>query len=398
MSRLAGKRDVLLMETPYGIIPSFACRPENRRKKRKNRIVKKFSLPKIRISFLKGLFLAVPLAIAAWAFQASPILVFLLACVGLIPLAEQMGEATEILAARTGPRVGGLLNATLGNAAELIITLVAIREGYLELAKASITGSIIGNLLLVLGLSLLVGGLRNGAQRFSTETAGRYATLLALAVVALIVPSLFGQSIGAPGDIRVEYLSLGVAGAMILIYLLSLIYSLRDRNGVVTSPMEVEPTHTAGTLNGALLRLGLATAGVVVLSEILVAVIEPVIASSGVSEFFLGIILVPVIGNVAEHFVAVDVARRNHVELSLEVALGSCLQIALLVAPLLVFASLGMGHPLTLVFNTFEVISVIAGVGVVALIASDGRSNWLEGSVLLAVYAILAWAFFLLPV
>jgi Ca2+:H+ antiporter len=355
------------------------------------------SLPKIRVSFFDALLLVSFLAAAAWALHASAVLVFLLACVGLIPLAQQMGNATEVLAARAGPRVGGLLNATLGNAAELIITLVAIREGYLELAKASITGSIIGNLLLVLGFSLLVGGIRNGVQRFSSEAAGRYATLLALAVVALSVPSLFGQSIGASDSLSVEYLSLGVAAAMMAIYVLSLVYSLRERNGVIPPPVE-EPARAGGSGRGALLRLGLATAGVVVLSEILVGVIEPVIAASGVSEFFLGIILVPVIGNVAEHFVAVDVARRNHLELSLEVALGSCLQIALLVAPLLVFASLGMGHPLTLVFNVFEVISVIAGVGVVALIAADGQSNWLEGSVLLAVYAILAWAFFLFPV
>ncbi len=359
--------------------------------------VKIKSFPKIKIRFLDVLLLASLLAAAAWALGASPILIFILACIGLIPLAGQMGDATEILAARTGPRVGGLLNATLGNAAELIITLVAIREGYLELAKASITGSIIGNLLLVLGVSLLAGGIRNGTQRFSSDTASRYATLLALAVVALSVPSLFGQSAGSLDSIHVEYLSLGVAGAMMLIYILSLIFSLSEKNGVIPPPVE-EPAHPKGSWKSALLRLGLATAGVVVLSEILVGVIEPVIAASGVSEFFLGIILVPVIGNVAEHFVAVDVALRDHLELSLEVALGSCLQIALLVAPLLVFASLLMGHPLTLVFNTFEVISVVAGVAVVALIAADGRSNWLEGSVLVAVYAILAWAFFLLPV
>jgi Ca2+:H+ antiporter len=364
---------------------------------RKKTLPIRISLPKIRIRFLDGLLLAAALTVAAWALHASPVLVFLLACVGLIPLADQMGSATEVLAARAGPRVGGLLNATLGNAAELIITLVAIREGYLELAKASITGSIIGNLLLVLGVSLLAGGLRHGTQRFSSETAGRYATLLALAVVALSVPSLFGQSVGAPAGNRVEYLSLGVAAAMMAIYVLSLLYSLRDRDGVFPPPEQIAPL-APGTLRGAFVRLALATGGVVVLSEILVGVIEPVIQASGVSEFFLGIILVPVIGNVAEHFVAVDVALRNHLELSLEVALGSCLQIALLVAPLLVFASLGLGRPLTLVFTPFEVISVIAGVGVVALIASDGRSNWLEGSVLLAVYAILAWAFFLLPV
>jgi Ca2+:H+ antiporter len=353
-------------------------------------------IQKLHISFLESLLAASFLAAAAWALHASPVLVFLLACIGLIPMADQMGKATETLSARAGPRVGGLLNATLGNAAELIITLVAIREGYLELAKASITGSIIGNLLLVLGASLLVGGIQHGTQRFSSETAGRYATLLALAVVALSVPSLFGQSIGAPGSAQVEYLSLGVAAAMLAIYVLSLVYSFGRGNGVIPPPVE-EPARAGGSWKSAVVRLALATVGVVVLSEILVGVVEPVIAASGVSEFFLGVILVPVIGNVAEHFVAVDVARRNHLELSLEVALGSCLQIALLVAPLLVFASLGMGHPLTLVFNPFEVISVIAGVGVVALIASDGQSNWLEGSVLLAVYAILAWAFFLFP-
>ncbi|MBN2086138.1 MAG: calcium/proton exchanger [Anaerolineales bacterium] len=359
--------------------------------------MKTISFPKIKIRIMDVL-LAVSLSsVAVWALGGSPIVVFILVCIGLIPLAEQMGNATETLAARAGPRVGGLLNATLGNAAELIITLVAIREGYLELAKASITGSIIGNLLLVLGASLLVGGIRNGTQKFSSDTASRYATLLALAVIALSVPSLFGQSIEAPDSLHVEYLSLGVAAAMILIYILSLVYSLSERNGVLPPAVEA-PGHSGGSWKRALIQLGLATAGVVVLSEILVEVIEPVIAASGVSEFFLGIILVPVIGNVAEHFVAVEVAARNQLELSLEVALGSCLQIALLVAPLLVFASLGMGHPLTLVFNMFEVISVIAGVMVVALIAADGRSNWLEGSVLLAVYAILAWAFFLMPV
>jgi Ca2+:H+ antiporter len=354
------------------------------------------TFPKFKLRFMDALLAASFLSVAVWAFGGSPILVFILVCIGLIPLAKQMGNATETLAARAGPRVGGLLNATLGNAAELIITLVAIREGYLELAKASITGSIIGNLLLVLGVSLLLGGLKNGTQKFSSDTASRYATLLALAVVALSVPSVFGLSIESPDSTHVEYLSLGVAGAMMVIYVLSLVYSLGERNGVIPPPVE-GAAHSGGSWKHALLRLGLATAGVVVLSEILVGVIEPVIAASGISEFFLGIILVPVIGNVAEHFVAVEVAMRDHLELSLEVALGSCLQIALLVAPLLVFASLGMGHPMTLVFNVFEVLSVIAGVGVVALIAADGRSNWLEGSVLVAVYAILAWAFFLMP-
>jgi Ca2+:H+ antiporter len=350
-----------------------------------------------RIRFMDALLAASALAVAAALLLAPPVLVFALACLGLIPLAGQMGKATEVLAARAGPRVGGFLNATLGNAAELIITLVAVREGLLEMVKASITGSIIGNLLLVLGFALLLGGLKNGEQEFSRETAGRFATLLILSVIALSIPSLFSQTIGAAQDARVEYLSLGVAGTMIVIYLLSLFHSLRTRGGVLPPAPEAAPAASHESLQAALARLCAATAGVVILSEILVGVIEPVVETLGVSQFFLGIILVPVIGNVAEHLVAVDVARRDQVELSLEIALGSSLQIALLVAPLLVFLSLILGHPLTLVFNQFETTALIAGVGVAALISLDGRSNWLEGSVLLAVYAILGLAFFLLP-
>lgn len=337
------------------------------------------------------------LAVAAWLLGAPPVLVFALACLGLIPLAGQLGKATETLAAQAGPRVGGLLNATLGNAAELIITMVAVREGLLELVKASITGSIIGNLLLVLGFSLLLGGLKNGVQKFSRETAGRYATLLMLAVVALSVPTLFAQNVNAPEAPRVEYLSLGVAGTMIVVYALGLLYSLRGREGMLPPASQTPSTAPRETMGAALARLALATAGVVVLSEILVGVIEPVVETLGVTQFFLGIVIVPVIGNVAEHLVAVDVARHNRVELSLEIALGSSLQIALLVAPLLVFLSLALGHPLTLVFDPFETTALIAGVGVAALISMDGKSNWLEGSVLLAVYAIFGLAFFFLP-
>jgi Ca2+:H+ antiporter len=358
----------------------------------------KRAVPRLRLpSAMEALLAASVLAVPASLLNAPPVLVFALACLGLIPLASQMGRATETLAGRAGPRVGGLLNATLGNAAELIITLVAVREGLLDLVKASITGSIVGNLLLVLGFSLLAGGLRNGVQKFSREPAGRYATLLALAVVALSVPSFFQQSLAAPAEARVEYLSLGVAAMMILMYILGLVYSLRGKDGVLPLSEPVESGRRREGTTAALARLAVATAGVVVLSEILVGVIEPVVATLGVSQFFLGIVLVPVIGNVAEHLVAVDMARRDQVELSLEIALGSSLQIALLVAPLLVFLSLGLGHPLTLVFHPFETAALAAGVVIAALISMDGRSNWLEGSILIAVYAIFGLAFFLLP-
>jgi Ca2+:H+ antiporter len=357
---------------------------------------KRAPIPLRRFSLMDVLLAASIGAVPAALLQAPPLLVFILACVGLIPLASHLGRATEVLAAHAGPRVGGLLNATLGNAAELIITLVAVREGLLDLVKASITGSIIGNLLLVLGFSLLVGGLRNGVQKFSRETAGRYATLLALAVVALSVPSFFDQSHLAAPD-RVEYLSLGVAVLMIVIYVLGLVYSLRTQDGMLPPPAPSESTGRHEGAGAALARLAIVTLGVVVLSEILVGAIEPVVETLGVSQFFLGIVLVPIIGNVAEHLVAVDMARRNQVELSLEIALGSSLQIALFVAPLLVFLSLGFGHPLTLVFHPFETMALVAGVAIAALISIDGRSNWLEGSVLIAVYAILGLAFFLLP-
>jgi len=304
--------------------------------------------------------------------------------------------------APSGPRLGGLLNATLGNAAELIITIIAIRQGLLELVKASITGSILGNLLLVLGMSMLLGGLRNGVQSFNRQHAMNNAILLFLAIVALVIPSLFSHSIETTfdGGFKVEILSLGVAGIMIVLYALGLLFSYRISLG--------QPTHQAQTtshpvegpawsLRTTLILLVIATAGVAYLSEILVGAVEPIVISYGISEFFLGIILIPLIGNVAEHLVAVQVAIQNKMDLSVEVSLASSLQIALFVAPVLVFISLAMGNPLTLIFNQFELLALIAGVLIAGQVSIDGESNWLEGAALLAVYLILALAFFFLP-
>ena len=317
----------------------------------------------------------------------------------MIPMAGLIGEGTEALAEYAGPRVGGLLNATLGNAAELIITIVAIQQGLLDLVKASITGSILGNLLMVLGLSMLLGGLRNGTQEFDRRKASGDSLLLVLAVTALAIPSLFVQSgHGIQGDQEVEILSLGVAALMIVLYGLGTLYGLRGRTSPLTRPSAESVMHERRwTLRGALLVLGVATLGVVWMSEILVRQVEPVVASLGVSEFFLGVILVPLIGNVAEHLVAVSVAWKNHMTLSVEIAVGSSLQVALFVVPALVFLSLVMGHPLTLVFNTFEMIALIGAVLITALACSDGESNWLEGAELTALYLIIALAFFFLP-
>lgn len=329
----------------------------------------------------------------------------------MVPLAGWLGVATEELAIHTGPRLGGLLNATLGNAAELIITLVALRAGALnpelreglnELVKASITGSILGNVLLILGLSILLGGLKNGTQRFDRRQAGVNATMLILAVIALGVPSLFGHAIEAVNHDAVEYLSLGVAVVMIIVYGLSILYAFSyatSSTGEEVESRDIAEGHEVAhwPVRTAVGILAIATLFIAWLSEILVGAVEPVVAQLGITEFFLGIILVPLVGNVAEHVVGVQTAIKNRMELSLAVSLGSSLQIALFVAPFLIFAGLLMGNPITLVFNQFELIALVGGVLIAALIALDGESNWLEGAQLLVVYAIIGMAFFFLP-
>ena len=344
------------------------------------------------------LLLFLPLTLTAELLDWSPLAIFILACIGIIPMAAYIGEATESLAHFTGPRIGGLLNATLGNAAELIITVVAIRAGLLELVKASITGSILGNLLLVMGFSFIVGGARHGRQIFDRRNASRNAILLVLAVLAMLIPSLFSHSIGPDTSPKVEALSIGVAVVMILLYILGLVDAAKSSETPIThepAPKSVLPHWSLAT---SILIMALATAGIVWLSEVLVGVVEPVVASLGVSEFFLGIILIPIIGNAAEHLVAVQFASQNKMALSVEIAVSSSLQIALLVGPLLVFLSLLLGHPLTLIFNTFELLALGAGVIIAVLVSSDGESSWLEGTALVAVYLILGLAFFLLPV
>ena len=313
-------------------------------------------------------------------------------------MAAYIGKATESLAHFTSPRIGGLLNATLGNAAELIITITAIRAGLLELVKASITGSILGNLLLVMGFSFVVGGVKHGRQVFDKGNANRNAILLVLAVLAMLIPSLFSHSIGPETSPKVEALSLGVAAIMIVLYVLGLLDAAKSGDTPVTqkpAPASVLPKWSVVT---SIVILVIGTTGIVWLSKVLVGVVEPVVVGLGVSEFFLGIILIPIIGNAAEHLVAVQFASQNKMALSVEIAVSSSLQIALLVAPILVFLSLVLGHPLTLIFNTFELLALIAGVIIAALVSSDGESSWLEGSALVAIYLILGLAFFLLPV
>jgi Ca2+:H+ antiporter len=359
-------------------------------------------MKKTQINWLYVLLVGAPLAVVSNAAHWGPLWVFGLACAALIPLADLIGRSTEMLSERTGPRIGGLLNATLGNAAELIITIVAIRGGLLDLVKASITGSILGNLLLVLGASLLLGGLKNGTQKFDRVRAGQNSTMLLMALIALAIPTLFSSAIGSDTSQPVESLSLGVAGCMIVVYALGIVYAFRtvDDNTPLTRP-SAEHGHQGRlwSVQRSVVVLAAATLAVVWLSELLVGAVEPIVHQFPfITEFFLGIVLIPIVGNVAEHVVGVQVALKNQMDLSVEIAVGSSLQVALFVAPVLVVVSLLFGKPyLTLHFNQFELIAMMAGAVIAALVSADGETNWLEGVQLLVVYAMLALAFFFLP-
>lgn len=343
------------------------------------------------------LLVLVPLVIVGEFLHWNEVLIFIASVLGIVPLAKLLGDATEALAAHTSPRIGGLLNATLGNAAELIITIVALRAGLNELVKASITGSILGNLLLIMGAALFLGGLRNGVQRFNRTSAGLAASQMALAVIALAIPTIFARS----GEFAfnhhaVELMSESVAVVMLSIYVLSLIFTFRSPAAAIAHP---EQTHdTPWSLPLTLGILAIATFFIAWLSEILVGVVEPTIEALGLSEFFIGIIIIPLVGNAAEHLVAVTVAMKDQMELSMSISLGSSMQIALFVAPLLVFISLFIGpEPLDLIFHPFELAALGAATVIAAIIALDGESNWMEGVQLLGVFLIIAIAFFFLP-
>jgi Ca2+:H+ antiporter len=364
------------------------------------------------VNILRTMLIFVPLAFLAVFFFPNPLLVFALSCVALIPLAGLLGEATEELAIHVGPKIGGLLNATLGNAAELIITIVALREGKIELVKASITGSILGNLLLILGFSLLLGGIRHGIQKFDRTLTGVAATMMMLSVVGMMIPTLFEllrevQS-GAVDvfntDVRdpaLDALSLGVAAILILLYILSLIFSFQQPERGIGAPTGVDDPSARREYHQpkwsvpvALGVLTVSTIAIVFLSEFLVGAVEPVVEQLGVSELFLGVILIPLVGNVAEHIVGVQVAMKNKMDLSLSISLGSSMQVALFVAPLLVFVSLLFGNEMTLYFSLFEVAALTLAVLCAVQVSVDGESNWLEGAQLLAVYLIIGLGFF----
>lgn len=341
------------------------------------------------------LLLLVPATIALDLTGAGPLPLFLVAAFGVLPLAMYMGEATEHLAARTGPTLGGLLNASFGNAAELIIAIVALKSGLVMFVKATIVGSMLGNLLLILGLSLLAGGLKSPILRFNRTAAGMSSAMMALAVVALVLPALVHQIHPRPEELNAFWMSEAAAIILGFTYLCSLLFSLRTHHRLFGG----EPTHALGkawSVPKAVIVLGLATGGVVVQSEILVHAVQEVTVSLGWSELFLGLIVIPLIGNAAEHASAILVARKGQTDLALHIALGSTTQIALLVAPLLVAAGLVLGVRMDLVFSPFEVLTLAMATIVTAIITLDGESHWFEGVQLLAVYALIGAAAWLI--
>ena len=348
---------------------------------------------------LNWLLVFVPVAIlldflAPWSYA----LIFVTSCLAIVPLAGWLGRATGQLAQHTGEGIGGLLNATFGNAAELIIGFVALQKGIYPVVKASLTGSIIGNLLLVLGAAALAGGVRHKEQVFNMTAARVQATLLTLAAIALVVPAAFHYLAGGNARVREDALSLGIAVVLLAAYGAHLLFSLHTHRQLFAGEQEAGGAGPAWSIRRSVLVLA-ASAGLIAwVSEILVGSVEPAAEAFGMSRIFIGVIVVAVVGNAAEHSTAVMSALENRMELSLGIAIGSSLQIALLVAPLLVFASRFVGPaPMDLVFTPAEVLAVFLAVTIAGQIASDGRTNWLEGVQLLCVYAILAVTFYFLP-
>ncbi len=327
--------------------------------------------------------------------HADKNLIFIVSAVAILGLAWVVGLSTERLGSLTGPRVGGILNATFGNIAELIIAFFALQAGLIEVVKASLTGSIIGNLLLVLGASLLVGGLRHGTQTFSQRIASSNAALLVLAVIGLFVPAVFAFTTSDPEQGTLTEESVLVALALMAGYVLSLVYQFTNPDETLGGHGETgEHGGPAWTARIAIAVLVMAAVLLAVLSEILVDSIESFIDSFGLSAFFVGVVIVPTIGNLAEHLVAVQLAAKDKMEFAMAVSYGSSLQVALFVAPILVIIGAVIGQPMDLVFTPLEVAAVAAAVGISALIALDGESNWLEGALLTIVYIILAVSFF----
>lgn len=347
------------------------------------------------MKFLKYLLIFIPISIIGEFMHLSPTVLFILAALAIIPLAGLMGEATEEISFYTGPKLGGFLNATFGNATELIISFFALRSGLFDVVKASIAGSVIGNTLLVLGASMLVGGLKFKTQKFNKKVIDMSSSMLLFSVIGLSIPAIFTHTV-SPELLNTKYegLSIIVAIIMFAIYILSLVFSFFTHKDIYqVENSEGEGEMAKWSLKKSILVLAVATILIAIESELLVSAVEPMTQSLGLSEFFVGIILIPIIGNAAEHSTAVVMALKDKMDVAVEIAIGSSLQIILFVAPVLIFLSL-LFTPMSIVFNVFELVALIVSVIIANKVASDGESNWLEGVQLLAVYVIIAAAFF----
>jgi Ca2+:H+ antiporter len=347
----------------------------------------------------------IPIAVVLDLASASAPLIFFASAIGVIPTAALMSDATEQLAARAGPGIGGLLNVTFGNAPELIIAFFALLKGLQEVVKASLVGSVLGNSLLVLGASMLVGGWSRERQRFNRTAAHAQAGMLLLAAAALILPAVF-QLVHGGGLPRVseerhsfgsdlEHLSFGVAIVLILTYVAGLWFSLKTHRDLFNPTDDEETDSDTWTVRKSVILLAIAGVLVGVMSEILVGSIEDASHQIGLSQFFVGVFIVAIVGNAAEHYVAVVVAHKNKMDLAVNIAIGSSAQIALFVAPVLVLLSFLFGpYPMALVFNGYELAGLLAAVLIANFLASEGESTWFEGVQLLAVYAVLGLVFF----
>jgi Ca2+:H+ antiporter len=348
------------------------------------------------MKILYALLIFVPIAILSRVFGAPPIAIFILSALAIIPLSGVLGAATEAVADHTSPAVGGVLSATMGNLAELIIATVALRAGLIDLVKASITGSILGNLLLVLGIALFAGGLKYKVQRFNRHLAGLSTTVLLIAVFGLVVPALFHTLHPDPERVATVRMSHYVAFLLIAGYVAWLIFSLGTHSATFASDRH-DPGVTVApkwSSKKAMLILLLSAGSIGVVAEVLVSATEEAVKVLGLSEFFVGLILIPIIGNAAENSSAIIMAVRNRMDLALNIAIGSSVQVALLIAPLLVLLGMAFHQPMDLAFTTMEVASIALAVLVATSVIRDAESNWLEGVFLLLAYAVLGVAFF----
>jgi calcium/proton exchanger (cax) len=344
------------------------------------------------MGFLKYFLIFIPISIIADLMKVSPMWIFILSSLAIIPLAGVMGEATEEISFYSGPRIGGFLNATFGNATELIISFFALKAGLFDVVKASIAGSVIGNILLVLGASMLAGGIKYKIQKFNKKAVEVSSSMLLFAVIGLTIPAMFTHTIKVQSlTERYEWLSIVIAIAMFTIYLLGLYFSFYTHKDLYGSEHR-ESGEAKWSLKKSITILVLATIGVALESELLVSSVEPMTHALGLSEFFVGIIIIPIIGNAAEHSTAILMAAKNKMDVAVEIAVGSSLQIILFVTPILIFLSL-LFKPMSIIFNEFELVAMIVSVLIVNRVASDGESNWLEGIQLIAVYIIIAISF-----